>query len=136
MGYRGKKAASFKEAYINRFNDMEAFIAEQYAAKVEFPQFTEAVMMAHDEPKHYHFSTECDMINRIVLGQSAKQFKESRGLSGVQSIRPYLSSIQAADVRALQMADVGLLASAVEFHDRKRILADYHDRRKVVKLSA
>lgn len=26
MGYRGKKAASFKEAYIKRFNEMEEFI--------------------------------------------------------------------------------------------------------------
>ena len=26
MGYRGKKAAKFKEAYIRRFNEMESFI--------------------------------------------------------------------------------------------------------------
>jgi hypothetical protein len=76
------------------------------------------------------------MINRIALGQSARQFKESLRLVGVQSIRPFLSAIQAADIRALQMADIGLLASGVEFHERKRALAEYHGRRKVVRLSA
>jgi hypothetical protein len=49
-------------------------------------------MLAHPEPKHYHFSNETDMINRIVLGVSAKQFKETHGLSDVSSIRPYLSA--------------------------------------------
>jgi Rha family phage regulatory protein len=136
MGYRGKKAAAFKEAYIQRFNDMETFIAEQYAAKMEFPEFTRAVMMAHDEPKSYHFSNECNMINQIVLGQSAKQFKESRGLVGIQSIRPYLSNIQITDVHALQMADVGLLIKGVPFQERKAVLTDYQDRRKIIELSA
>ena len=136
MGFSGLKAAAFKIAYINRFNDMEAFIAEQYAMRMEFPQFTQAVMMAHGEPKSHHFSNECDMINRIALGQTARQFKESRGLADVHSIRPYLSGIQAADIHALQMADIGLLATGVQFQERKAMLTDYHGRRKVVKLSA
>ena len=66
MGYRGKKAAGFKEAYIRRFNDMEVFIKSLTAAKMEHPAFTEAIMNSQDEPKHYHFSNEIDMINRIV----------------------------------------------------------------------
>jgi Rha family phage regulatory protein len=136
MGFTGKKAMRFKVDYIRRFDSMEGQIAERYAAKLEFPLFTDAVEMAHDEPKSYHYSNECDMINRIALGQSAKQFRESFGLSGAQSIRPYLTGIQAADIRALQMADVGLLVKGVPFQERKAILADYHDRRKIIKLSA
>jgi Rha family phage regulatory protein len=136
MGFNGLKAAAFKISYIQRFNDMETFIAELYAAKSEFPQFTEAVMMAHDEPKSYHYSNECDMINRIVLGQSAKQFRESRGLATGQSIRPYLTEIQISDIHALQLADIGLLATGVQSQERKAALAEYHNRRKIIKLSA
>jgi Rha family phage regulatory protein len=136
MGFAGTKAMKFKVDYISRFNDMEAFIAEQYAAKMEFPQFTEAVMMAHDEPKSYHFSNECDMINRIVLGVPAKAIREANGLKSGESIRPYLSEIQIADIRALQMADVGLLASGMEFQERKDALYGYYDRKKILKLSA
>ena len=37
MGYRGKKAAAFKEAYIKRFNEMEEFIKDLLEARTEFP---------------------------------------------------------------------------------------------------
>ena len=33
MGYRGKKAAEFKEAYISAFNKMEKFITEKQSAE-------------------------------------------------------------------------------------------------------
>jgi Rha family phage regulatory protein len=136
MGFTGKKAAVFKVAYINRFNQMEAFIKENYATRMEFPQFTEAVMMAHEEPKTYHYSNECDLINRIVIGIPAKVFRETNGIKAGESIRPYLTAFQNADIRALQMADIGLLASGVAFQERKKILAGYHDRRKIIELSA
>ena len=56
MGFTGKKAMAFKEAYINRFNQMESFIRNLLEAKVDFPEFTDAIMAAHEEPKSYHFS--------------------------------------------------------------------------------
>ena len=67
MGYRGKKAAAIKEAYIKRFNDMEQFIRDYLLARDDFGPFTQAILDAHDEPKSYHYSNEYDLINRIVL---------------------------------------------------------------------
>ena len=136
MGYRGKRAAAFKEAYIKRFNEMETFIAEQSAAKMEHPAFTRAILETHDEPKSYHFSNEFDMINRIVLGVPAKAVREAHGLEPGASIRPCLTGIQVADIRALQITDVGLLISGMDYQERKQILTDYHERRKIIKLSA
>ena len=40
MGYRGKKAAEFKELYIRRFNEMESFIKTLVSARQEFPLLT------------------------------------------------------------------------------------------------
>jgi hypothetical protein len=40
MGYTGKKAMAFKEAYIDRFNEMENFIKTLTTARLEYPQFT------------------------------------------------------------------------------------------------
>ena len=116
MGYRGKKAAAFKESYIQRFNDMERFIRNMLAARVEFPAFTDAVMNAHEEPKFYHFSNEADMINKIVLGMSAKKYRELHGLEKGISIRPYLSDAEAEAVLALQ------------FERRREVLAKIHAR--------
>lgn len=135
MGYRGKKAAHFKEAYIRRFNEMEAFIKSLTAAKFEHPAFTEAIMNAHEEPKHYHFSNEADMINRIVLGMSAKQFRELHGIAKGESIRPYLSAEQIKAVETLQRVDIGLILAVPEFEQRKQVLTQYFDRLKLKQIA-
>lgn len=119
MGYRGKKAAAIKEAYIKRFNDMEQFIRDYILARDDFAPFTQAILDSHDEPKSYHYSNEYDMINRIVLGCSAKKFKELHGLGNVPSIRPFLSEEQARAVRKLQTLDIRLLYKGVDYSERK-----------------
>jgi len=137
MGFTGEKAAVFKVAYITLFNDMELFIKSLLAAKMEFPEYTNAVMQAHDEPKHYHFSTENDMINRIVIGMSAKQFKEINGLpKDTPSIRPYLTTNQVIGIVSLQRADIGLLLSKIEYEKRKEILTNYHAQSLVKQLAS
>ena len=68
MEFKTKKARKFKEAYIERFNQMEDFIKSLQTAKLEFPEFTNAIMNAHEEPKNYHFSNEINMINKIITG--------------------------------------------------------------------
>lgn len=124
MEFKTSKARAFKERYIKRFNDMEAFIKNLFEAKADFPEFTQAIMEAHEEPKHYHFSNELDMINRIVLGMSSKKFKEANNLVGVSSIRPYLTPIQIENIRNLQRIDIGLIVAISDFHERKRILTE------------
>lgn len=131
MGYRGKKAARFKESYIKRFNDMESFIQSLTAAKLEHPAFTEAIMNAHAEPKHYHFSNEADMINRIVLGMSAKQYREAHGIPKGASIRPYLSSEQIKAVETLQRVDIGLIVAIPDYEVRKQTLTNYFERTRL-----
>ena len=74
MGYTGKKAAQFKEFYIKRFNEMEAQIKALVNARQQFPKLTRMVKAIHENPRPYHYSNECDLLNRIVLGMSAKQF--------------------------------------------------------------
>ena len=126
FGYRGKKAAAIKEAYIRRFNEYEDYIKKYILARDDFPIFSQAVYDAHDEPKSYHFSNECDMINRIVLGMTAKQFKELHGLpANVKSIRPFLETQQAKAIRKLQTADVRLLYKGFEFQERKNELTGF-----------
>lgn len=135
MGFTGKKAAAFKIAYIERFNQMEAFIKSLIAAKLEHPAFAEAVMLAHPEPKSYHFSNETNMINRIVLGVSAKQFREARGLQGVSSIRPYLGTDEIRAIEALQRADIGMLAILPDYEKRKIALAEFYEKIKTRRLA-
>ena len=91
MGYTGQKAMQFKELYIKRFNEMEKVIKSLVAARQEFPLLTYNIKLLHESPKPYHFSNECDMLNRIVIGMTAKQFRIANGIDKGKSIRPYLS---------------------------------------------
>ena len=109
MGYRGKKAAHFKELYIKRFNEMESFIRTLCVARQEFPLLTDNIKLLHEHPKPYHFSNECDMINLIVIGMTAKKFREKHGIEKGESIRPFLTSEQIELMDKLQKADIGLL---------------------------
>jgi phage regulatory protein, rha family len=134
MGYRGKKAAKFKEAYIKRFNEMEIFIKSLQATKIEFPEFTTAIMEAHEEPKNYHYSNEINMIYRIVLGEDAKGFRESKGIEKGKAIKSYLTLGQIQSIERLQRIDIGLIVVIPDFQERKRILASQHNL-KIIKLA-
>jgi len=135
MGYRGKKAAQFKESYIRRFNEMDQFIRSLQVTKMEFPAFTEAVMSAHEEPKHYHFSNEINMIYRIVLGMDAKQFREVHGLPKGEVIRPYLTTEQIKAIESLQRADIGFLQIIPEYAERKEKLEQYYNRLRLKQIA-
>lgn len=137
MGFTGEKAMQFKEAYIDAFNKMEQFIKDLFEAKADFPEFTDAIIAAHEEPKFYHFATELDMINKIVLGMNAKQFKEVKGLdSSVKSIRPYLTPNELQGIKSLQRMDIGLILNTPDFQQRKQILTNQFYRIKSKLLSA
>ena len=73
MGYTGEKAMRFKERYIKRFDEMEEQIKYLQSLREQHPQLTAAIKSVHENPKFYHYSTEMDMLNRIVLGMTAKR---------------------------------------------------------------
>lgn len=125
MGYTGQKAMQFKELYIKRFNEMEKVIKSLVAARQEFPLLTDNIKLLHESPKPYHFSNECDMLNRIVIGMTAKQFRIANGIDKGKSIRPYLSEKQIQMLEILQKVDVGLLVAFPEYEQRKRHLEWY-----------
>ncbi len=125
MGYTGAKAMKFKELYIKRFNEMERTLKTLIVARKEFPLLTENIKLIHDNPKPYHFSNECDMINRIVTGMSAKQFREAHGIAKGESIRPFLSAEQIELMDKLQKVDIGLLLACPDYEQRKRQLEWY-----------
>ena len=65
------------------------------------------------------------MINRIVTGMSAKQFRIANGIEKGKSIRPYLSDEQITMLETLQKVDVGLLVAVPDYQQRKRHLEWY-----------
>lgn len=125
MSFTGKRAMRFKLAYIQRFNEMEKQIIVLTDVKSDFPLLTDAIKMAHDEPKGYHFSNEANMLNKIVTGYSTKEYRTLHSIPQKQSIRPYLKLYQIELLDTLQKVDIGLLVSVPDYHIRKKILENY-----------
>ena len=128
MGFTGKRAMQFKKAYIRRFNEMERFIQTLVATRKDYPLLTENVKLLHENPKPYHFSNEADLINRLVVGMSAKEFRAKHSLLKGESIRPHLTDEQIWLMNALQKADIGLMISEPNFEARKRYLEWYRSK--------
>ena len=131
MGYRGKKAAKFKELYIQRFNEMEKTIKSLVETRQDFPLLTETIRQAHEEPKPYHYTNEVDMINRLVLGMSARQYREAHSIPKGESIRPHLTKEQLKQIDTLQKVDVGLVLVIPEFEKRKEELKKYLEKSRL-----
>lgn len=125
MGYTGTTAIRFKEQYIRRFNEMEAFVRELASAKQDFPLLTDSIKLAHKNPKSYHFSRECDLINQVALGMTAAEFRMENGIEKGESIRPHLSKKQLAMIDRLQKIDSGLLVGISDYDQRKKLLEWY-----------
>lgn len=104
-------------------------LANVASARNDFRLLTDHIALIKDEPKFYHFSNECDLINRLATGMSAKQFREAHGIGKGESIRPYLTPEQAKALDDLQRVDIGLLVAVPDFHERKAALTAYRDRR-------
>lgn len=127
MEFKTAKARQFKEEYINRFNEMADFIHTLYDIKEDFPEFTEAVKLAHETPKPYHYSNEINMIYSIVLGQSPQAYRKALGITD-GAIREYFTTAQLEQVRRLQRIDIGLLVVVPDLKARKEILIARADR--------
>lgn len=136
MGFTGKKVAEFKEAYIERFNRMESFIKDLIGARLEHPEFTDAIQAINKAPKSYHYSNESDMINRIVLGMTAKQVREIHGIPKGQSIRPCLTDDQIKWIRILQTMDITAMRFGMDYETRKAHLISYFQKQNVLAIEA
>lgn len=92
-------------------------------ARLESFAMTDAVkytrLSAGKELKPYHFSNEFDLINRVVLGGSSKQYRTAHGLPANCPIRDTLTPCQIKAVEHMQRLNASLIDVGMEFDQRK-----------------
>ena len=103
-------------------------IAERNAARLECPGMTLALKdhraaMGKDTPAHC-YSNEMDMLNRLVLGMSAKQYRDAHGIDPAQPLRDALAGMPAhiAAIRDLKRTNQALIECGMAFGERKERL--------------
>ncbi|MGZ8152365.1 MAG: KilA-N domain-containing protein [Methylovulum sp.] len=93
--------------------------------KTGFLPLTNAIQAAHAEPEFYHFSNECDLINRFVTGMTAKKFKQVRG---VENVRDALTAAESQLMDKLQRQNTSLIELGFSYEERKHLLIKYADK--------
>lgn len=133
MGFTGPKALEFKLAYIKAFNEMkkelEDFKFQRKIAKEGYKGLTGSLKdELGDDAKVYHFSNEADMINKIVLGLTAKQYCDIHKVDR-KCMRDHLSSKDLEAISELEKYDEFLIRRGFTYKQREEELSEYHLRR-------
>ena len=98
-------------------------IATREEARDHYPLMTKALkdlrLIAGKDTKWFHYSNEADMVNSIVLGESAKAFRVKHNLKDTDSIRDLLTFSQIAAINALEVFNTNMIDSDEEYEYRK-----------------
>ena len=97
----------------------------------EFPLMTKGIVDSLDgkDAKFYHFTNECDLINKIALGCTASKFRNDNDVDDKDSIRDYLTKEQKAAILGLQRANTVYIDDGLDFNARKEKLKRLFDRK-------
>lgn len=83
---------------------------------------TESRQEQGKETKHFHFSNEADLLNRIALGMTSAKFKVYHDIGDKEAIRDYLTLEQKNALLSLQRANTAYIEEGICFNERKERL--------------
>lgn len=121
MGYNGKLAMKFKEAYIKQFNAMESVLRKKLIARErgrasrEF--LTDSIQQSdEDERMHGHaYSTYTNCIYKVLFGKSAAQLRMDYGIGRTDNLRDCFSPEDLAALDSMEHLVSGLVACGWEY---------------------
>lgn len=124
---------------FDKFNMSEQIrIAERQAARLEFPDMTQALLDHRTElgkkTSFFHYSNECDLINKIVTGYTAKKLREKLEIDDSEALRDYLTESQISAIHYLQRTNTVLIEEGYTFEDRKQKLTERFERKFAAKI--
>ena len=111
----------FKVKLVQAFFEAKTQIQDRVIARLEYPAMTLAIQEAHDNPKPHHYSNEADLINRIILGTTAKKYCELNELDRT-CLRDNLTNPQIDLINQLQRLNTSMIELGMTFEDRKEKL--------------
>ena len=121
MGFTGKRALSFKLAYIEAFEAMVNLIETRFISRQGYKEMSSAISRYIGSDR-LCFSAEADMINKIVLKMTSSQFKELNGLKENESPRDSVVADCLNRLDRAQRLNAQLIVSGMSFDARKSII--------------
>lgn len=136
MGFTGKKAMQFKEAYINEFNQMKNWITSRANLKHDQRRLNDAIKFSleqrgKDDPHAY--SRENNLVYCVALGMSKKKWLAMRGLPETADIRQFLNEQELELIDELLSENAVMIKLGLSYASRKTQLQNtalYHLRKQ------
>lgn len=126
MGFTGEKAARFKEAYIVAFNGMYNLINTRQFARLHYAPMTDAIQDYYERNdkkiESYSYSNEANMINKIVLGLQAKQYRVANNIPEDMETRDFIPKDKLEIIDKLEISNTELLNMDLDYDIRKSLL--------------
>lgn len=114
--------------------------AARERARLECPAMTGALRDMRAElgktTAAHHYRNEADMLNRIILGLPAGEYREHRGIPEDAPIRDFLSPAEIAATEELQRFNSSLILLGMGYDERKARCIELFQRRHAVRVEA
>lgn len=86
------------------------------------------------DENNLNFSNEADLINRIVLGQTASKYRQFHEIPKGDALRDYLTQSELDCIVALQRANTVYIEDGLTFDERKEKLTSLYSRKHKQKI--
>lgn len=123
MGFRGKKAAAFKEAYIKQFNEMRDWISKREHLSTNQHILNDAIQMRFDG-EHFAYSRENNLVYIVALGATRKKWLADNLYPNDVEIRECLNAKQLQLVELLTIENAVFIKLGMNYTDRKTRLLE------------
>ena len=123
MGFRGKKAAEFKEAYIKQFNEMREWISKREHLSTNQHILNDAIQMRFDG-EHFAYSRENNLVYIVALGTTRKKWLADNLYPNDVEIRECLNAKQLQLVELLTIENAVFIKLGMNYTDRKTRLLE------------
>ncbi|MFW9606347.1 MAG: KilA-N domain-containing protein [Pseudomonas sp.] len=136
--YRTFQAVHHQAAKFTREDARREIMREK--ARLECSAMTEALREQREEQGKatamHHYANEMDLISRVVLGMTAKKYRDLRGIPDDALLRDYLSASEITAIGALQNANAAFILVGMTYDQRKEKLTDIFNRRHAKRIEA
>ncbi|OOF57656.1 Rha family transcriptional regulator [Rodentibacter genomosp. 2] len=122
MGFTGKKAMQFKEAYITQFNKMKDWITTKSKLSHDQHRMNEAIkfhLESTGKQDEHIYSRENNLVYVVALGASRKKWLKDNGYSPDDEIRDHLTESQLKLIDDLLSENAVMIKLGMNYHERK-----------------
>ncbi|OOF79100.1 hypothetical protein BKG96_03290 [Rodentibacter caecimuris] len=122
MGFTGKKAMQFKEAYITQFNQMKNWITTKTKLSHDQHRMNEAIKLhleSTGKQDDHAYSRENNLVYVVALGSSRKKWLKDNGYSPDDEIRDHLTESQLQLIDDLLSENAVMIKLGMNYHERK-----------------